>query len=106
MEATMEMPVVEQDKHMSDRRIAQLVKMIEESDAVVVGGASGMSAAGGDSWYDVDPMYLKYYGYFYEKLGDRAGGIFPLLYYPFKEEGRRMLAMARIMHMVDDAEVP
>lgn len=106
MEMTKEKPVVEQDDQMSDRRIAQLVKMIEEADAVVVGGASGMSAAGGDSWYDVNPTYLKYYGDFYEKLGERAGSIFPLLYYPFEEEGQRMLAMARTMRMVDEAEVP
>lgn len=106
MNATAQAPVAERKDQLSDERIARLVEMIEEADAVVVGGASGMSAAGGDSWYDVNPTFLKYYGDFYEKLGEQAGGIFPLLYYPFQDEGQRMLAMARTMRMVDEAEVP
>lgn len=106
MGAAKGMPAAEQDEHMSDRRIARLVEMIEEADAIVVGGASGMSAAGGDSWYDKNPTFLKYYGDLYERLGESSAGIFPMLYFPFKEEGQRVLSLARTMQMVDESEVP
>ena len=51
-----------------DQQIAQLAGAIREADCVVVGGASGLSAAGGgDFYYDDTPSYRKYFGKFAEK---------------------------------------
>lgn len=90
----------------TDERIQQLLALIEDADAVVVGTASGMSAAGGDSYYDVNPTFLAYFGDIYEKFGSRAGGIFPAFYYPYPHEEQRQYAIARVMQMVRESSVP
>ena len=50
------------------QQIQQLVQQIAEADCVVVGGASGLSAAGGgDFYYEDNASYRKYFGPFAEK---------------------------------------
>lgn len=49
-------------------QIARLVREIREADCVVVGGASGLSAAGGGDFYYADnASYRKYFGKYAEK---------------------------------------
>lgn len=49
-------------------QIACLVREIKEADCVLVGGASGLSAAGGgDFYYEDNDSYRKYFGKFAEK---------------------------------------
>lgn len=51
-----------------DQQIARLVQEIREADCVVVGGASGLSAAGGgDFYYEDNASYRKYFGKYAEK---------------------------------------
>lgn len=90
----------------SDARIAELVKLIDEADAVVVGGAAGMSAAGSFSFYEVNDVFLKYYGDVYEKFGDQVGGIFPAFYYRYPKEENRYYLLARMGQMNREVPVP
>lgn len=51
-----------------DQQIARLVQEIREADCVIVGGASGLSAAGGgDFYYEDNASYRKYFGKYAEK---------------------------------------
>ena len=45
-----------------DNSIENLLKMIEEADAIVVGGAAGMSSAAGYNLYATDERFYKYFG--------------------------------------------
>ena len=50
-------------------QIDRLVQEIKEADCVVVGGASGLSAAGGgDFYYEDNDSYRKYFRPFAEKM--------------------------------------
>lgn len=49
-------------------QVAALVKQIRDADCVIVGGASGLSAAGGgDFYYEDNASYRKYFGKYAEK---------------------------------------
>ena len=43
-----------------DEQVEHLLEKVHEADAVMVGGASGMSAAAGYAWYATDPLFRKY----------------------------------------------
>ena len=62
-------------------QINRLVQEIKEADCVVVGGASGLSAAGGgDFYYEDNDSYRKYFRPFAEKYhfkGAFAGMMHP-----------------------------
>lgn len=64
------------------QNIANVVESIEEADMILVGGASGMSAAGGASWYANDETYQKYFGKFEEKY--HVGSVWNLFYLEYK----------------------
>ena len=51
-------------------QLATFAEKIKEADHVVIGGASGLSAAGGGDFYYTDsPSYKKHFAKFYEKYG-------------------------------------
>lgn len=51
-----------------DEQISRLVREIREADCVLVGGASGLSAAGGgDFYYEDNASFRRYFGKFAEK---------------------------------------
>ena len=53
-----------------EQDIKTFVRMIEEADCVLVGGASGLSAAGGgDFYYEDNATYRKHFGKFAERYG-------------------------------------
>lgn len=53
-----------------DEQINFLVEKIRDADCVVVGGASGLSAAGGgDFYYEDNESFRKYFGRYAEKYG-------------------------------------
>ena len=63
-------------------QISRLVQELNEADCIVVGGASGLSAAGGgDFYYEDNASYRKYFGRFAEKYGFH--GAFAGMQYPF-----------------------
>lgn len=56
-----------------DQQIKDFARMIEEADCVLVGGASGLSAAGGgDFYYEDNVTYRRHFGKFAERYGFRA----------------------------------
>ena len=56
-----------------DRQIEILLEEIEQADCVIVGGASGLSAAGGgDFYYEDNASYRKYFGKYAENTILRA----------------------------------
>lgn len=53
-----------------DEQIKLFAQKIKEADHVIVGGASGLSAAGGGDFYYTDtPSFYKYFGKFAKKYG-------------------------------------
>lgn len=53
-----------------DEQIKIFVDKIKKADHIVIGGASGLSAAGGGNFYYTDsPSYKKHFAKFYEKYG-------------------------------------
>ena len=56
-----------------DQQIEDFARMVEEVDCVLVGGASGLSAAGGgDFYYEDNATYHKHFGKFAERYGFRG----------------------------------
>ena len=52
------------------QQIETFARMIEDADCVLVGGASGLSAAGGgDFYYDDNATYRKHFSKFAERYG-------------------------------------
>lgn len=69
-------------------KIDELIKQVKEADAIVVGGASGMSnAAGMDFWYSASPLFMKYMKYYYDKY--HFQGIFNGFYNRFDSKEER-----------------
>lgn len=53
-----------------DQQIKLFAQKIKEADHIIVGGASGLSAAGGGDFYYTDsPSFYKYFGKFAKKYG-------------------------------------
>ena len=82
--------------------IETLLQKIEEAEAIVVGGAAGMSEAGGYSAYQTDENFLKYFGEFADKYGIK--NIFDGFYYPFPSREERWAFLATDIKFVYDAE--
>lgn len=56
-----------------DQQIETFARMIEEAGCVLVGGASGLSAAGGgDFYYEDNATYRRHFGKFAERYGFRG----------------------------------
>ena len=71
-----------------------LRRKIEEADAIVVGGASGMSAAAGFRFYYMNDATFKQIA---GQLGEKyhANGFFPLFYHPQIKKGELWAALLR-----------
>lgn len=82
--------------------LVTLLEKIEEADAVVVGGAAGMSAAAGYNWYQTDETFLKYFGKFADKYGIES--IFYGFYHRFETREERWAYIATLNKFVYDAE--
>lgn len=53
-----------------EKQIEELVRQIKEAEVIIVGGASGLSAAGGgDFYYEDNESYRKYFGKYAKKYG-------------------------------------
>lgn len=80
-----------------------ILKKIEEADAIVVGGAAGMSAASGYNWYRTDDIFMKHFGKFVEKYG--IDNIFNGFYYRYRTREERWAYIATLNKFVYDSEV-
>ncbi|MCR5756852.1 MAG: hypothetical protein K6F95_02975 [Selenomonas sp.] len=94
----------EENKAMNMEKIYQQVwEKLVEADFIVVGGASGMSAAGGPNWYVNDENYRKYFGKLEEKYG--SGSIWGLLYRGWENQQNKWGYLATLIHWVRNQEV-
>src|SRR5690625_3338624 len=82
--------------------LVTLLQKIEEAEAVVVGGAAGMSAAAGYNWYQTDEVFLKYFRSFADKYGIES--IFYGFYYRFETREERWAYIATLNKFVYDSE--
>lgn len=78
-------------------QIARLVRSVEDADCVLVGGASGLSAAGGGDFYYTDtPSFRKFFGKFAEKYHFK--GAFAGMHSPFRGPEERWGYLATFLH--------
>lgn len=78
-------------------QIDRLVQEIKEADCVVVGGASGLSAAGGgDFYYEDNDSYRKYFRPFAEKYHFK--GAFAGMGHPWKTREEYWGYLATFLH--------
>lgn len=83
--------------------IDTILQKIEEADAIVIGGAAGMSAAAGYNWYRDDANFRKYFNPFAEKYG--IDSIFGGFYYRFRTEEERWAYLATLINFVADVPI-
>ncbi len=75
-------------------KMEQILAWIDESDAVVIGGASGLSTANGfDYYHPHTPFFEKYFGDFGKIYNEPSA--WELLYHNYKSEEERWAYMAR-----------
>lgn len=86
-----------------EEKITLLREKINEADAIVVGGAAGMSAASGFRWYyEDDDDYKKIAGGLREKYGDKNS--FDLFYDNRLTRGEHWATVLRMIQMVYEKE--
>ena len=65
-----------------NEQVDRFARMVEEADCILVGGASGLSAAGGgDFYYEDNATYREHFGKFAERYGFK--GAFQGSFYPW-----------------------
>ncbi len=85
-------------------QIEVLVDKIKEADCVIVGGASGLSAAGGgDFYYEDNASYRKYFGKYAEKYGFK--GAFAGSFYPYADPAEKWGYLSTFLHTTQTAEI-
>lgn len=85
-------------------QIHRLVQEVKEADCVVVGGASGLSAAGGgDFYYEDNDSYRKYFHPFAEKYHFK--GAFAGMMHPWKTREEYWGYLATFLHTTQTAPV-
>lgn len=78
------------------------LQKMEEADAIVVGGAAGMSASAGYNWYQTDDTFLTYFGKFAQRYNIES--IFYGFYYRFSTSEERWAYIATLIKFVYEAE--
>ena len=87
-----------------EKQIEKLIEKIKEADCIVVGGASGLSAAGGgDFYYEDTPSFRRYFGKFAEKYGFK--GAFAGMGHPYKTRGEFWAYLATFLHTTQTAPI-
>lgn len=87
-----------------EEQIRRLVREIEEEECVLVGGASGLSAAGGgDFYYEDNASYRKYFGKYAEKY--HFNGAFDGMMRPWKSREEFWGYLATFLHTTQTAEI-
>lgn len=85
-------------------QIENFAQQVKDAECVIVGGASGLSAAGGgDFYYEDNASYRKYFGRFAEKYGFK--GAFVGMMYPFQTREEHWGYLATFLHTTQTAPV-
>jgi len=83
-------------------QVERFAHWVQDAECVVVGGASGLSAAGGgDFYYEDTASFREYFGKFAEKYGFR--GAFSGMMYPFKTRGEYWAYLATFLNTTQHA---
>ncbi|WP_125771650.1 Sir2 silent information regulator family NAD-dependent deacetylase [Companilactobacillus furfuricola] len=83
------------------KQIEQLTQLIDQANAILVGGGSGLSnAAGMDFWYEASPLFMEHMKYFYDKYHFK--GLFNGFYNPFDSEEEHWAFMLLAWKMIFD----
>lgn len=70
-----------------EEEIRKFAQKVREADCIIVGGASGLSAAGGgDFYYEDNASYRKYFGKFAEKYGFKGAFAGTFAHWDSREE--------------------
>ena len=87
-----------------EKQVEEFAKKVREADCVVVGGASGLSAAGGgDFYYGDTPSFRQYFGKFADKYGFK--GAFSGMQYPYRTRGEFWAYLATFLHTTQTAPI-
>lgn len=87
-----------------ERQIEEFAGKVKDADCIVVGGASGLSAAGGgDFYYEDTPSFRSYFGKFADKYGFK--GAFSGMQYPYKTRGEFWAYLATFLHTTQSAPI-
>lgn len=87
-----------------EQQIHEFAKQVARAECIVIGGASGLSAAGGgDFYYDDTPSFRQYFGKFAQKYGFK--GAFNGMGYPYKTRGEYWGYLATFLHTTQHAPV-
>ncbi len=81
-----------------------LLQKISEADSIIVGGASGLSAAGGgDFYYEDNASYRKYFGKYAEKYGFK--GAFEGSFHRYDDPAEKWGYLATFLHTTQNARI-
>ena len=87
-----------------EHQLNHFIEFLNDADCIIVGGASGLSAAGGgDFYYDDTPSYRKYFGRFADKYGFK--GAFDGMGYPFKSREEFWGYLATFLNTTQNAPI-
>ncbi len=87
-----------------EEQIKTLVDKINEADCIIVGGASGLSAAGGgDFYYEDNASYRKYFGKYAEKYVFK--GAFAGSFYQYSDPAEKWGYLVTFLHTTQTAEI-
>lgn len=85
-------------------KIEKFVNQVREAECIIVGGASGLSAAGrGDFYYENNESYRKYYGEFEKKYG--FNGAFDSMMYQFPNREEHWGYLATFLNTTQNAPI-
>lgn len=91
-------------ENLYESKLIKLHQTLEDADFILIGGAAGMSAAGGANYYEKDENYLKVFGKFEEAY--KTGSIIDLFYKKdWESPGHNWAATISFMHWVQNEEV-
>lgn len=87
-----------------EEQICEFAKRVKEAECIIVGGASGLSAAGGgDFYYGDTPSFRKYFGKYAKKYGFK--GAFDGMYSGFDSRGEHWGYVATFLNTTLNAPV-
>ncbi len=87
-----------------EKQLEILLQKISEADSIIVGGASGLSAAGGgDFYYEDNASYRKYFGKYAEKYGFK--GAFEGSFHRYDDPAEKWGYLATFLHTTQNAEI-
>ncbi|MDO4616661.1 MAG: NAD-dependent protein deacetylase [Lachnospiraceae bacterium] len=97
-------PLTKKEQPSYEEQLEILLQKIEEADSIVVGGASGLSAAGGgDFYYEDNASYRKYFGKYARKYGFK--GAFAGSFYHYDDPAEKWGYLATFLHTTQNAEI-